>query len=362
MITRIDALNDALDRLAGHHFVDGPGFACHGPMGAEALSALRFDDQVATWVDAYVATHPPIDPPAPTEPIDPDDDRSWRTALGEFSRVTDWSAMFGRQLRERPWQTVLEQWVPRLVSGYGGGLTHGLLRTAHAVRAMPAHGAPSGLMLGELATGLASWAGWYRALPGEPHLRGSLSLSRAIERIPRPREQWGPIEAGTFTRLGELSDFAGVVEALGPPEHPDDALSELSATFCRVLVEHPEAMPIGLVHTVTPIAAVRTLIEHVPAITTAAVYARVWQVNAAILAGFTRPVGGRVAAQSGPATDPAPDPAALAARAAQHGDAHVIKFTEACLREHARRPDTVYLHAADELLSRLSRAASNPAR
>ena len=38
--TRTDTLNDALERLADYAFVDGGGFACHGPMGAEALSAL----------------------------------------------------------------------------------------------------------------------------------------------------------------------------------------------------------------------------------------------------------------------------------------------------------------------------------
>jgi hypothetical protein len=350
MTTRLDTLNEALERLVDYRYLDGQGLACHAPMAAEAISSLGYDERVGAWVDTYVATHPPIDAPPAADTVDPDDEHSWRSALGDFSRVSDWTAMFDRQLRDRPWKTVLERWVPRFISGYGGGLTHGLLRTAHAVRALPTDGAPSDLMLGELAKGLASWAGWYRPLPGEPHLHGSLSLDTAIGRVPHPRDEWSAMEAGTFARMGELVDFPDVVEALGPPDNPERALSDLSARFCRVLLEHQEAMPIGLVHTVTPIAAVRTLIAHVPTISTDAVYARLWHVNAALIAGFTRPTpGGAVALWH----DETPSPSDLGARAVEHPDPHVVKFTEACLQEHALRPDPVYLHAAANLLARI---------
>lgn len=259
-------------------------------MAAEALSALGYDDHVGRWVDGYVATHAPIDAPPPIDSIDPDDDRRWRAALGDYSRVTDWTVMFQRLVQDQPWPTVIERWVPRFISGYLGGLTHGLLRTSHAVRAMPTDDAPTELMLDELAKGLASWAAWYTPLPGEPHLRGPLTLDQAIDRVPRPRSPWSPMEAGTFTRISELDDFPATVEALGTPDGLDGldgALSDLSSTFCRLLVEHEDAMPIGLVHTVTPIAAMRTLLARVPAISTDAVYARLWQVNAALVAGFT---------------------------------------------------------------------------
>jgi hypothetical protein len=73
MTTRTDALHDALDRLAGYGYTDGVGFACHGPMGAEALGALGYADHVPDWVQAYAAKHPPIDAPPPSGRIDPHD-------------------------------------------------------------------------------------------------------------------------------------------------------------------------------------------------------------------------------------------------------------------------------------------------
>lgn len=348
MTTRTDAIDDALDRLAAYDYLDGVGLACHGPMGAEAISSLGLDGEVATWVDTYAAAHPPVDAPPPVDRIDPSDDRSWRSALGDFARVSDWRALFDRQLREQPWRSVVAQWIPRLVSGYGGGLTHGLLRTAHAVRAMPPGSNPSDLLLGELAKGLASWSAWYRPLPGQPHLDGGLSLGDAVRAVPRPRPPWSALEAGMLSRISELEPFADAVEALGPPSSTEEALSDLSATFCSALVAHTDAMPIGLVHTVTPVAAMRTLLDVVPTLSAAAVYARAWQVNAALLAGFAptqRPLGdpgGELA-----------DPAELAAQAVAHGDAHVVKFTEACLREHAIRPDPAYLVAAADLHARV---------
>lgn len=351
MTTRTDAIDDALDRLAAYDYLDGVGLACHGPMGAEAISSLGFDDEVAAWVDTYAATHPPVDAPPPADPIDPSDDRSWRSALGDFARVSDWRLLFDRELREQPWRSVVAQWVPRLLSGHGGGLTHGLLRTAHAVRAIPAGGNPSDLVLGELARGLASWSAWYRPLPGQPHLDGELSLGDAVRAVPRPRPPWSALEAGMLSRISELEPFADAVEALGPPSSPDEALSDLTSTFCSAFVAHTDGMPIGLVHTVTPVAAARTLLDVVPALSTQAVYARSWQVSAALLAGF--------APTPRPLTDPgdAPtDPAELAARAVAHGDAHVVKFTEACLREHAIRPDPIYLAAAADLQARVPAA------
>jgi hypothetical protein len=37
-------------------------------------------------------------------------------------------------------------------------------------------------------------------------------------------------------------------------------------------------------------------------------------------------------------------------RSVAHGDEHVIKFTEACLRRHALSPSPVYITAADHVL------------
>jgi hypothetical protein len=58
-------------------------------------------------------------------------------------------------------------------------------------------------------------------------------------------------------------------------------------------------------------------------------------------------------AESDPAGDPPPAGAELAGRAVEHGDEHVIKLTEAALREHARTGDPTLLVAADRFRGRL---------
>src|SRR5688500_762408 len=207
MTSRTDALNDALERLTEYRYLDQPGLASHAPMAAEALSSLGYDDEVGPWVEAYKARHTPMAAPPMSSRIDPDDGDSWQPALGDFSRVSDWNRMFTEALDDQPWRSVVQRWMPRLLPGYGGGLTHGLLRVAHAVRALPADAASSdtiGELAGrELAMGLAQWAAFYQALPVTPRLHGSLALDQAVARIPRPDQPWTPMEAITFSRLGE---------------------------------------------------------------------------------------------------------------------------------------------------------------
>jgi hypothetical protein len=347
---RAEVLDDALDRLSEYSYVDGPGMAIHGPMGAEALSTLGHDDLVAPWVEQYKARHPVIAAPPTSGRLDADDEGSWRPALGEPARLSDWAELFARQLQDRPWSDVLRSWVPRLLPGYGGAFTHGLIRTAHAVRALQSAPAPTPLVLAELAKALAYWAGSYKTLPGRPTLAGARSLDEAITRIPRPHDAWTPIEAGQFSRVHELPDFANAVEALGRPASVDEALSDLTATFARMMLANPDVHPFGLVHAVTPVAGARTLVPFLPTLSTEQVYAQLWHVDAAIAAGFTRvPEAGAI--RSGHDND-VPDLDELVARAAEHKDPHVVKFTEACLRESAIRPDPAYLLAAQHVIDK----------
>jgi hypothetical protein len=153
-----------------------------------------------------------------------------------------------------------------------------------------------------------------------------------------------------FTRLDELDGFTAAVEALGPPEADPQALSDLTAAFCRMLLASPRVFPQGPVHMVTPTAAVRTLLPYLPGVSVRAVYAQLWHVAAAIACGFLDPTS---PVETPPPEDEPPTlptPADLAARAAEHGDPHAVKFTEACLRENDLRPDPVYLLAARHVL------------
>lgn len=360
MITRSDALNDALERLAGHEFMDAsaphpsaPAMPCHGPMAAEALSMLGHNDLVGTWVEAYKARHEPLQAPPQGDRIDPSDDRSWQRALGDMARVADWDALFANALDEQPWQTVVQTWLPTLLPGSAGAMTHGILRVAHAVRGLPAEGPAPDLQLREVARGLAYWAATYTALPGRPVLTGSRTLQAAIAEVPRvsPDAGWTPLEAGSFRRFGELPDFAGSIEALGPPESAEHALSDLSAAFCRVLLAHPDSLVGPLVHMVTPIAAARTLAPYLLGRSVEALYAQLWHVGAAITSAFTHKAVREEVAPVGAVE--APSRADVLARAVEHQDIHALKFAEACAREHAIREDPIYLLAARRVLDRL---------
>ena len=351
MTGRQDALNDALERLEGYEYLDLPGpFACHGPMGAEVLSTLAYDDLVGGWVETYKSRHEPLDSFPTVERIDPSEEGSWRGALGQVFRANDFAAMFSESLEQESWQDVLRRWIPRLFEGSAGGLSHGMIRTAHAVRAKPEDGAPSQLAHRELARALALWSALYTPLPGHPELMGSLGLGEAIKALPRPTQSWAAMEAGTFSRIGELAEFPGAVEALERPQVAGDALSDLSAAFCRLLLQASDLDPIPLVHTVTPVGAARILLPYLPDFSVEVVYAHLWHVGAAIVCGFTPATLERKAEAYDP--EKILSPAELIDRAVEHGDPHVLKFTEVCISENWTRSEPVYLAAAAHVLDK----------
>jgi hypothetical protein len=268
------------------------------------------------------------------------------SALGDMARIADWEGAFAEQLREHPWRKVVDHWARRLLVGYAGALTHGLLRVAHGVRALDGCRQPSRLLLDELARGLALWAATFRLLPGQPTLRGCYQLPQALAGLPRPDVPSPMREAATFSGLAGLEQFDLAVESLGPPPPWAEPLSLLSASFCGEMLTHLNVSPVPLVHTVTPVGAVRTLLAYMPDITAEDVYGLLWKVGAAVTVTFTPQ---RTAALIGIDRD-APSSSELVARAVEHRDPHALKFTDACLREYALNPDARYLHAADHVL------------
>jgi hypothetical protein len=109
---------------------------------------------------------------------------------------------------------------------------------------------------------------------------------------------------------------------------------------------------IQLVHTITSAAATRNFLPLLPPAFGAQACRRLDQVATAIAARVTR----------APVPDAAPAAAIgeplfgideLIDRAVAHGDEHVIKLTEACLREDRIKPDPVYRAAAEMLQRRV---------
>lgn len=355
MDARQDALNDALARLEGVAFTMEPGFSEHGPMVAEAISSLGRNERVGPWVEAYKARYRHIPAPPPRERIDRD---AWQGALGDAARFSDWFAFFREELQEQDWRDTMHVWVPRLIDGYASGLTHGLIRTSHAVRGLPDEGRPSALQRDELARGLAYWAGAYLRPAGNPDRSGDLALDAALEQLPRnPPEAAQRSAAGRLAQVRETmpagADFAAAVESLRATENAEEALSRHTATFARVLLTHAElplVPQIQLVHTVTSAAALRTFLPLLPPGFGPRAYRRAWHTSASIVARLAQ----RPPRETDPEiAGPALSPEELADRAIEHRDDHMIKLTEACLREDRLRPDPVYRALAEAMLGRL---------
>lgn len=325
------AVNEALERLehAGFFFGHGNqlrGFAIHAPMGAEALATLGQGDRVPDWVDWYAELRGLGEPPDRLAPIDPDDQSSWRPALGETRRLTDWAVLFRRQIDELGWHETLVRWWPRLTPGMLAGLTHGLIRTAHAVRGIATVDEPSELQLHELANGLAFWAGMYQP-PSSAMARGAKVI-------------------GTVKTLGRRPTsklFAAADAKLDTSV--DAALAELGAIGAgHYVTMQPGGNPVPAVHTVTAPAALRMVLPHLPAEFARPSYEAVRDVSGTLLNVFT----GRGREPVEPAVD-GDDPEVqrhIIERAVEMRDEHAIKISEAARREYAVNPDPRYFEAA----------------
>jgi hypothetical protein len=301
----IDAVNAALDRLRTTGFYIGDFFANHGPMAAEALAKLGYCEQVEGWVDANIAHRQHGLLPKPSEPIS-----DWRVALGDRNRGGDWVQLFQHELAEAPWRDVLRTWWPRLLPGCAGSLTHGLIRTAHAVRSLRETDRPSELQVDELARALAFWATVFTSLATDP---------------------------------GPGDDQAAAVV--------DRALSDLTAEYAGHYAMTKPAFPIPLIHTITAPAAMRLLLPELPDELHAPSLRTMAQVNREVFARF----GGQRASGSAEAIETDRTFAALAAEAVDIGDEHAIKVCEAAMRENASRPDARYLRAASTAVDLIRR-------
>lgn len=352
------ALLDALERLRG----TGPEFdgflANHAPMAAEALSILGRSDQLPVWVDEYkprLAEAPEVRRGIPST--------EWRAHLGNAELAGDWRELIAREASELPWRELLARWWERLMPGMAASATHGVIRTAHAVRSLASAGeglaAPEGLLVDELVQGLALWAARYQLLPGVPRPSGSLSATSATAALPRLAESVsspGPGVMGRLAALGTLPGFPAAVDQWGPDPDPDAALDDLIRSAALVVAARDDA-PVALCHTVTAPAAVRMVLPHLPIGMRGPSVATAWQAMAGIVAAFASPRLDAESALVGRDGAVLVDIEALVDRAAWHGDEHVIKLTEAAVREFARQRDPVLLLAAARFHARMPSSA-----
>src|SRR5262245_30593700 len=133
MGTPADPLDRALERVSGLEFKPPIRFVNHGPMACEALSALGAEESIGVWVPGFEASMGVA--PGPVAPHW-GAHFAWQENLGDSRLLPEWLGYFERAIDDAGWQAVVELWVPRFLPGLAAALFHGVIRTAHAVRAV----------------------------------------------------------------------------------------------------------------------------------------------------------------------------------------------------------------------------------
>lgn len=316
MTTTDGALDEAYERLheSGPELVSG--LTNHAPMVVECLTHLGHPEQVHRWLDGYRGE---LDDRPRGRPLG-----DWQEARGDARRLGDWLEHFARD--DRPWQDLLALWWPRLLPGMAAAATHGVIRTGHAVRALrEAETAPRRAELGQA---LAYWAALYRPVPQVSP--GGLRAARdALPSVPVLADQSG--RAGErLDRLAGTPGWAEAVAALQPVRRPAEALGAVVDAALRVYAGRAHGEPVMLVHAVTAPAAVLLALPALPVELHRRSVETAWVTSAALVSAYASP-------SPRPPRTPAADVVHAVERAVAHGDAHVVKLTEAAVRAADRR-------------------------
>jgi hypothetical protein len=295
--------------------------ANHYPMAAEALASLGHAGSIAwAWragAAGYAGELPRL---APIEDA--------ASALGEWDRYGDWLDTFRSELARGPWRDVLARWVPTLTPGVSAALFHGLIRSAHAVRALRERETPE--RRAELAVGLAYWAARFAPLAVAPDARAlSTPLAALAPRWVDERDDV-PFE-GVHARL-EREPLAPRV-SVQDVERPALAVLECTAReAAELLLEMlvAERHRIWLLHGVTGPAAAALIVPELPARDADVLAAFTRQAVAALWIAFGAPCTPRAHLRDAPAPW-----SEFVERAAASGSVHTIKLVEALARLRA---------------------------
>ena len=338
----VDEMLDLLS-FASTELVNGN--ANHGPMASEALFALGREEAVLPWVEGYRGRL--IDSPSTSLPISPSD---WQESLGKRDRVGDWIEFFERELESAPWQEVVRTWVPWLAPAVMAAATHGLIRTAHAVRSLSA--AETTQRTRELAQGLGYWAARYYTLPGTPSgTTASLPPETALDQVERIHgpdfDGSGPINE-QIKGMEDHPEFAPAIDLVDTSGDVSRFISGITETFAGIYLASNKNL-IAFVHTVTAPSALRMLAPYLDDADARLAARYAWQACASVYSWYST-----VPAQDTSGLEvPGETGEDLIDMAVAAGGAHSIKFTEACLREYALNPNPVYLVAARDAAQRV---------
>jgi hypothetical protein len=322
------------------------GLSNHGPMASEVLEHLGQAEAIGPWSARYRTRLDDAPPPASRRL----DDDEWPAALGRFERYPEWLTLFERELADQPATAVVAEWVPRLVPGTIGAAGHGLIRTAHGLRALST--ADSAARRLELAHGLAFWASRYQELPGPPLLIGHQGVVDALADLPYLPEDT-PEEfliSDQVAHVAEISDeFEQAVASLGFTGSSSELVDALASGGARAYLRNADSgHAIALLHSITGPLALELVLPWLNREDQDAALGYAWQAVAAIHVAYD------IDRQRDDDVEMEPPSAdELVGMALASGDEHALKLTEAALRSHARSGDPALLLAAADACKRL---------
>jgi hypothetical protein len=268
-----------------------------------------------------------------------------------MDRYPEWLALFETEMADRPVAAVVGEWVPRLVPGIVAAALHGLIRTAHGLRALEEADTPARRL--EVATGLAYWAARYQELPGPPVPIGHQGVPEALAALPYLPEET-PQEfliSATVAHMADISDeFEQAVASLAAGDDAVALLDALAVGGARAYLRNAgDGHEIALVHSVTGPLALELVLPWLAEEDRAAAADYAWQAVAAVHVAYD------INRQQSDAEEDARAPLerdALIERALASGDPHALKLTEAALRCYARTHEPALLRAAADAAAR----------
>jgi hypothetical protein len=311
-----DQFDEALALLkdTGPEFQDNH-YSNHGPMAAEALGRLGRPDLIVPWVERY-RTRLDVHPSA-SRPIESD----YRAAIGDLSRFGDWVAFFDREIAQHGWQAALDLWVGRLSPGVAAAATHGVIRTAHAVRALADR--EDAARRHEVAEGLGYWAARYH--PVIAHERRPVGPpSKALGALPLAPHPATSNIMNTVATVAVSRSFQTSASVVDVGLSTDAFLDDLTVGFAHAYLSNVRGGSrafIAFIHGVTGPRAVRLLLTHVSPDVGRGLLRSTWLAAAAIYEGFAEHP---FAFSDESAIDV--DPEDLIDRAVATGDEHAINL------------------------------------
>lgn len=319
----------------------------HGPMAAEALVELGYTKQLPSFVKQFLNEFSASFPTKKKQIVK----KEWEKVLGKGEYIVDWIEFFEKEIVKNNWKDLVSKWTDRFAPGLTASATHGLIRTGHAVRSLSKK--ETELRKKELAQALGYWAAHYEELPRSKEKKNlKLNPTDAINKIPViPSDK--VIQRGNIVQrlrnLHNFKEFAEVTNYIEIKGDTEKLISKLTEAFSVAYLERVNQRNfIRLIHIITSLASIRTLLPILSKKTTEKILFYGWQGGAGLISISGNQINENLDLNQ------KLNQKDLIKKAVESNEVHAIKFTEACLREYKLNPKSSYLLAAKDAVDRLT--------